>query len=349
MELVRKPTREMREWHLIHAARQEKRRLGKRHPNRKGPGRQVTGMQGTFLTFPCPESLSLEDNFDGVVKLLSDLRYQSERQRNEIVYIDFKPIRELKPSGALVLAAELDRWNRLTLNQSRFKNVDLQQWNVRVRKLLGQMGFFDLLGVPGAELNHADSTVRYVKFRMGTKVDGKALEDLRKLEIEPAIEMPNRQKLFAAVTESMTNVIHHAYSDNTGQAPSAWWLSAAYDTDKGEVSILIYDQGLGIPKTLPRNFGERLREILPENLMRNDAQMIKAAHELKRTASEESHRGHGLQRDVREYIYGLPNGRYHVFSGKGEYTVTSGEEESLRSFSRPLAGTLIEWRIMQDA
>lgn len=306
-------------------------------------------MKRTFLTFPCPESLSLEDNFDGVVKLLSDLRRQSEEQRNENVYIDFRPIQELKPSGALVLAAELDRWNKLPQNRARFKNVDLQDWDPKVRKLLGQMGFFDLLGVPGAELNHADSKVRYVKFRSGTMVDGKALEDLRKLELEPTIEMPNRRKLFAAVTESMTNVIHHAYSDNTGQAISAWWLSAAYDIDKGEVSILIYDQGSGIPKTLPKKFGDRLRKMLPENLMRNDAQMIKAAHELTRTASEESHRGHGLQRDVRQYIYGLPNGRYHVFSGKGEYTVTSGEEESLRSFSQPLAGTLIEWRIMQDA
>ena len=291
----------------------------------------------------------MEDNFDEVAKLLGDVRSHGTRDRNERIYIDFGPIEKLTPSGALVLAAELDRWNYVRRGGRKLTPVDVGMWLGDVRSLLRGMGFFDLFNVP-RDVSGADEppVVRYVKFRSGSAVDGEAVEQLRKLDLNPHVSVPNRRLLFAAVTEAMTNVKQHAYPDQRGaQAPKYWWMSAAYDTQSGEVAILIYDQGEGIPATLPRRFSERLRQTLPPGWTKDHALLIEAAHDLSRTGSLRENRGLGLGQNIRRYIEKLDgNGIYRVISGKGEYTVKSGLGAS--SSRRSLGGTLIEWRIVHD-
>ena len=169
---------------------------------------------------------------------------------------------------------------------------------------------------------------------------------MRAENLQPVIDVPNEELLFAAVSEAMTNVVQHAYTgaEDTPEELKRWWLSAAYDANRGELLILIYDQGIGIPSTIPRKLTERAMALI----RREDAQLIRAAHELQRSVTGEAHRGFGLQRDVRRYIQDFDGkGTYRVISGKGEYTVQSGREgpESTRNFQRSLPGTFIEWRL----
>jgi len=112
----------------------------------------------------CPEDMSLRTNFTGVVKLLEKMRRFSARQRNERVFLDFKPIRRVDLPGALVVAAELDRWNRL--KHGKLHSVDVNKWDPGIRRLLREIGFFDLLDVSsGAAEKPAPSDERYVKFK----------------------------------------------------------------------------------------------------------------------------------------------------------------------------------------
>ena len=107
---------------------------------------------------------------------------------------------------------------------------------------------------------------------------------------------------------------------------------------------MIYDQGRGIPGTLPRTWGESVQSLRTDN----HATLIEAAHNLSRSSTNERHRGSGFARDIRHYIERLDKGRgtYNVISGKGEYTVESGGgNTSRRSFRRCLEGTFIQWRI----
>lgn len=276
-----------------------------------------------------------------MLKLIGSIRDQSSRGRNERIYIDFTPIRTVTPSGALALAAELDRWN--SLGRSRFRRADTTEWAPNVRRLLGQMGFFDLLNLDNKPESPSGDSL-YVKFRSGTEVDGAAVEDLRQLDLGPFVTVPKERLLFAAVTEAMTNVVHHAYrGDHRG--PAKWWLSAAHEA--GTVVILIYDQGDSIPKTLPLTLGEQLRDLLPEGLANHDGKMIEVAHQM-RSGTQQQHRGRGLQRDVRRYIEAHEGqGAYRVISGRGVYTVPAGAGATGRveSLPRPLNGTLIEWRL----
>lgn len=341
---MKRPTSDMKQWHRIHARKLIRRE--RRHGARKGALRRqrvdVEGRPG-FIPIPCPEHLSFERDYEGVIKLIGNIREQSRRHRNERIYIDFKPIRTVTPSGALVLAAELDRWNNLP-GRARFRRADVAKWAPNVRRLLGQMGFFDLLGLDRAPDAPSGGPL-YVKFRSGAKVDGAAVEELRLLGLGPVVSVPKEKLLFAAVTEAMTNVVHHAYQgDHRGSRK--WWLSAAHEAD--EVVILIYDQGAGIPKTLPLTVGEQLRDLAPQGLVAHDGRLIEVAHELSRSGTREQHRGRGLQRDVRRYIEAHEGqGTYRVISGRGEYTVPAGAGAAGRvdSLPRPLQGTLIEWRL----
>ena len=294
--------------------------------------------------------MSLAENFDGVTRLLGQIRQHSNRQRNERIYINFKDIEEISPGAALVVAAELDRFNHVPHRRGqKLRAVDVDEWNEQVRARLEDMGFFDLLHVQvGDRADNDGSSTKYIRFRSGAQVEGKAIEDLRRLDLVPFFgdSVPNRRRLYAAVTEAMINVVHHAYQSDAQVICPNWWLAASHNVADSEIRILLYDQGVGIPETLPRNFAERVQQILRPT----DADMIRVAHELTRTVSGQEHRGHGLQRDVRRYVESIDCiGGYRVTSLRGQYTWKRRPdgriEESTRNFRRPLPGTLIEWRL----
>ena len=354
---MKKPTRDMIEWNRIHARKSDKRRLDSKR-KRRGRRRQASGVPSrkvkvegsTRIEIKCPKDFSLETNPPGVIEVLERIRSHEGRQRNERLYINFREIEILTSSAALVLAAELDRYNESLINRSRrLKAIDVGRWNPKIRRHLAEMGFFELLSVsyPTNELDGSldDSMIKYVKFRTGSKAQGEAIYDLVKDDLSPVIgRMPRDHYLYAAVTEAMTNVVHHAYAPNTPR-PN-WWLAASHDTSSHEVKVMIYDQGFGIPETLPRSFQEVLRKIVQSD----HARMIVAAHDLSRTASKEPHRGHGLQRDARGYLEQVDcSGYYRVLSLKGEYVYErrpGGDiVETEKNHSRELAGTLIEWKL----
>ena len=282
---MRKPSNKSKRWNQIHEYRVTKRWLKSRSKYwaRKARQQEQRRMEcsrpatrhgvttrSSMLRILCPSDFSLESNFEGVVGVLDRIRAQSKRHRNERAYIDFRDIRTISPSAALVLAAELDRWNYEPLVRTRnakLRAVDVEDWDSDVRRLLSDMGFFELLQVSWTEENSRDdgssSGLSFVKFRTGHQVDGKQIDDLRSIDLEPFVGVPNRYYLYAAVTEAMTNVVHHAYSSSP--RPN-WWLSASHHAQTGELVIMIYDQGVGIPETLPRNFREQIRSLIPDSL-----------------------------------------------------------------------------------
>ena len=88
---MRKPTRESREWNRIHEYKLNKRK----HRRKKTTGAQTNGLQhrrkiaglpGAHTRIPCPENLSLENNFEEVNKLISTIRKRSWDKKG--LYID---------------------------------------------------------------------------------------------------------------------------------------------------------------------------------------------------------------------------------------------------------------------
>ena len=351
---MKKPTREVAEWHRIHSKHLTRRRFGSKKRRARVHRRPRTKLHAGRITrapIVCPEDFSLESNFDGVVDVLQQIRDQSARERNERPYIDFRDIRTLSPSGALVLAAELDRWNHHPLMLGRrLKADDVHDWDPRVRRLLADMGFFDLLEARHWRTEDDEEArmigTKYVQFRTGTRADGEAIERLRSEDLEPVMgALPSKAYLYTAVTEAMINVAQHAYGEN-GHRPN-WWLSASHERAASQVTIMIYDQGAGIPETLPRKLPERILRTLSVN---DHAQMIRAAHDSARSATGQKHRGHGLEHDVRGYLERINcHGYYRVVSLAGEYICEKRpdghKDHELKRHGRNLYGTLIEWKL----
>ena len=362
---MKKPTPKIRKWHHIHARRSFKRRQVSKKRRRKWV-QATTRKPARVLSLVLPESVDLEENYIPVMRLLHRIRYElqlpSHRRKN--LYVDFKPIRFISLAGALVLAAELYRWERQS-GKGKLRAVDVSEWDPTVVNLLKDFGFFSLLNVEDdlAELNTRTSsrTLRYVQFKVGTKIDHEKIEELQNEIFQLTNVSPSsgrKAQLFSSLVEAMLNVSNWAYP-NTQHATRPikhWWLSASFDEEKRILRVMIFDQGVGIPKTLVRSkreeiknfFADKMRQIGLKVEDRNDEEMIEAAFEMSRSASGDTRRGYGL-RDVARFIENAPYiGELKVRSNRGIYELKKSPEDTrvaLRRLEMSIRGTLLEWSV----
>ncbi|MCJ9428155.1 hypothetical protein [Kordiimonas marina] len=304
-----------------------------------------------------PAQLSLSHNYEETVSFLHDFRKCIFEDRCPL-QLDFTTLKHVSPGAALVLVAEIDRWRKLF--KFRPKAVDLEKWDTKIRHLLKQMGFFNVLNVSNAptdELSEVDAAPdgvisEFLEFTSSDKVVGELAISLRqKLEELAGEGMPERGGLYRSISEAMTNVLKHAYPDEIRNSvsclPDRWWMSGSFRRDQRRMTVMFFDQGVGIAKTLPRRFGwEQIQGFLAKlGLTQDDASMIRAAMEMGRSQTGMPYRGKGLP-DIRALIDKLGEGRLRIVSGAGHYQYTSETDVTLKNHSKSLGGTLIQWDFM---
>jgi hypothetical protein len=261
----------------------------------------------------------------------------------------------MQAGGTLLLAAELERIR--TLGPGRVECI--YPTNEIVAQVLEHVGIFDLLEHPRRpRVTHP--TVRYWKVNSGTSAEGEraanAIEDYA-----VRFSDPNKQALYRALTEAMTNCRHHAYPDTEDDrraghwwtGPGAerarnWWMFSQLMND--QLTVGLCDLGIGIPRSLRRDEAGLLRTILNvitgRGLVPNDVQLISAAMAIGESRTKEQHRGKGLL-DMRKVLDGL-DGVLHIHSGRGYYRYTASRAgEKCTNFKKPMAirGTLVLWQI----
>lgn len=298
--------------------------------------------------------MSLVHNYDETVDFLTDFRTKIFEEKCPTA-LDFTTLKAISPGAALVLAAEIDRWRRLF----KFKPMasELDKWKPEIRKLLKQMGFFEVLDVsnPPEEIITEDSEVsdpsiqEFLEFVSSDQVYGEMAIALRQtLEASTGEDIADSKGLYRSATEAMTNVIKHAYIDVTNKhypfLKNRWWMSGSIRRDKNRVTVMIFDQGVGIAQTLPKKFGwELINGFLSKfGLTDSDASMIRAAMEMGRSQTNLPHRGKGLP-DIKGLIDKIGSGRLRVVSGRGCYEYSHEKGVITRDYSKSLGGTLIQW------
>lgn len=115
------------------------------------------------------------------------------------------------------------------------------------------------------------------------------------------------------------------------------------------MQFVVFDQGVGIPETLPRSSKwESVREYMEMipvvgSASNDNSFLIESAIEVSRTSLGGGH-GRGLK-DVVEPVANLRGGRVRIFSGRGSY-IRYGDGK-VEKDDKPLhiGGTLIEWTI----
>lgn len=295
-----------------------------------------------------PETLDFDKNYDETADHFELLR-KAIRARKRIRSLKFDRLRYISPSAALVLASEVDRWNQRVGGALR---ADVDSWDPEIKRVLKQMGYFSLLHLPDPGSIASNSSITFLPFKTA-KVDagtgGELAKQMRE-DIEAIVGTKiKRHFLFEGLSEAITNVGQHAYTNPGPFTLSQWWLSASYDVATQELCVTFFDQGDGIPATLPKaKFFELIKDLF---LSWRDSEKIQAAMETGRSATGQTERGKGLL-NLLEFARAHQRGRLSIFSLRGmfrqEFITESGmmrTTEQRCDFRTSIGGTLIEWAV----
>lgn len=301
-----------------------------------------------------PARLNLEGAHTETCDFVWSIR-QAVRARRRVL-LDFSKVESIRASALTYLLGQI---HKLRLEFGDDCVTGTYPESARVERALAVSGFYDLLKVKSRDAAVSTSrTMRYIRFKTDQKINGAEIGKVREELLGADLSMPSRiaKTIFRAVSEAMTNVNHHAYFQKQFVNAKAeqrlsgrWWLFATLNVPGKMFSVVFYDAGVGIPKTLPRRYpAEVIMQVLSQlpGIIPNDGQMIAAAMVLGRTRTDMDNRGKGLM-DLAKLIDQVGAGKMQIFSRQGRYSYSSGVGSHSSGRGR-LEGTLIEWRLPLD-
>lgn len=313
-----------------------------------------TGDQ-TRLPLLVPSRLSLRDNYDDTVALVNSIRSYALDQFIP-VQLFFDQVTEVEPAALMVLTAEIHRCRSLRRHSGRPLVHGTYPNDPAVYAQLRESGFFKLLQIE--DINPPEdeaSTVVVLPFLTDVEVPPERAEAFidRLAQIIAGVvlmdEKSNRY-LFGAVIEAMKNSYEHAYKLRPPHQMMGrrWWLTGALDIGRREVSILLFDQGIGIPHTLEPSLKARAESLAKlEGLTPPDSLMIEIATRIGQTSTGQSGRGRGFM-TMKKFVDACDDGDLFIYSNFGLFAYNRNGSDRLEQ-GVSLGGTLIQWRFRHSA
>lgn len=303
-----------------------------------------------------PTVLSFSRNFRETIAFLDQLRHETlhEDGRRKSVYVDLVPVRELSVPVAIVLAAEFHRWS--LIKRTRLQPRNSSQWAPEVRGLLTDLGVFELLQTRRVAAD-GDWTDNFTltPLESGESFDGEKINELQSHFAETLAGFTTRPKVFEGLMEAAENAISHAYPVEYDPphpyAGHRWWGASCFNLAEGRLRFFIFDQGAGIPFTLPKGpLWEHIISFVADHtggLISDDAHMLKAAFEIGRTSTGLINRGLGLRR-MADVVRGSGSGYLRIISGRAEIVHHHDDRIETNGLPSHIGGTLIEWSMPSD-
>ncbi len=310
------------------------------------------------VTLTLPKKMNFSTHYNETalhIEAIRRLAISGVRRRHvyRLTAVNFDDLRRISSSAALVLTAELSRWDDLSRQHLR---PLLERWDTSILHRFRELGFFELFhNNPMADYtppNEESKNVQFVKYIKGESGDNKKTKLLKK-SIHDIVGDDISKWVFlnTGLSEAITNVSHHAYPKEGRYGKKNWYLSGGFNSAAKEFKIVFYDQGVGIPKSLPTSkIWERVLEhlsVFAKADRKKDEVLLKAAIELDRTSTGDSDRGKGIQ-DMLEFIRQRKNGYISILSRRGlyKYSVDNGKKSTKSvHFEYPILGTLIIWKV----
>ncbi len=332
-----------------------------------------------------PRDLNLTENWDETVQFLNDLRnsvdtaierfanlpksqlrIRNRKQRRSLIvdqgrYFDFTKIDNISPQVALIIASEFDR--QCDMSGVKPSAINIERWKPKVRDLLNAIGFLELSGVNDSEADYTDiGNLRILRLKSGSVIDGRLISEyLLNLGYNIFEEHP---AIYDAIVEAIGNAVYHGYRDESNLSEKhvkKWWIFGTRLSGENwkKIRISVYDQGVTIPKTLPKwklfpdiadainRMGRMFGFQNGVDIIRNssfDGSAIEAAIEVGKTSTMLAHRGHGMSQIVS--VLGLcKSGYVAIYSRAGFVRYETGRKPVVRNCAVPLTGTLVVWDI----
>lgn len=281
---------------------------------------------------------------------MDNLRYNLIQKCGKVI-ISFDKTEVITPSAMILFVAEIDRAKRIF--GDRF---DVRLSNVKdrtVRQLLVQIGLYDLCGMKPPNLNQGDfqENVRHWRYATGERANESTNDAFA--AVEGLISDKLRGGMWRGVSEAVINSVQHAYAEPRGvpgprMKHRRWWMFT--QERNGELTVVVCDLGIGIPRSLPLNWDEKLlaRVLGMFSGQGQDVAALKASIELGRTSTKKSHRGKGLPQ-IWDAVRGVESGQKAtivIYSNKGRLSWNSLEnEETALEFDSNIYGTVISWSV----
>lgn len=333
-----------------HKARIKKkaRRVARNRPSRNKPKN---------LTLEAPTTIGLHTSklHHELATFLRRLRNEISSQRHDRIVIDFRETELFSAAGTILLLAEVDRITQLAPQKTRL--TCYYPLNQTAEKVMQQVGLLALFKRKERQvITEQDSDVYHWHYFTGSAANG---EDAASMctSLENKLPTASLKQIFNAVTEAMVNSVHHAYEEPRNDTISnrypddkkRWWFFG--EILDGGLHIVFCDLGIGIPRSLPRNWREHCLDALKMSRIssgKHDLSMIKKALELGRTRTAKSNRGLGFHKNIVAAAEKL-GGKLLIYSNKAviniNYTDPKHHAKVHGHFKRSILGTVILWTI----
>lgn len=332
------------------------------------------------IKIDCPSHLSLSQNyvptiqFFQEIKLLSSHILRRRRFRPTLATsfsIGLGNLESISVRCAVMLTSELERLQQVS--SAKLIYTGSTTFETEALSLLRQMGCFDLLGIkeqfgeleePNCpEINLANGHRTAMRLISGRQIDSSKFEKFEQELSRIYNNFEHLKILNGAMGEAILNVKNHAYlSDMELEYPSPgkrWWSVASITPSDAKLKIIVFDQGHGIGRTLPKTgFMEHLVGYfgtlsLPyvNSTDVSELVLLKAAisraldidpDKPRRTRTGLRGRGKGLG-DILKPIKMVDGSSIRVASGEAEVTYDKSTGIVGRILPCHLGGTLVEW------
>lgn len=303
------------------------------------------------LVVPVPEELDLNSHRSATLSIADACRHAVFVSRSPLG-LDFSRTKRISPAAALYLAAEIYRCRK-----AGQKNLLSGTYpaDSKVHRQMQDCGFFDILEIKN-KLPDEPKTypLEYIKVMTGQGAVGELADSLQKMLLGPEVMNAAAYKAFyRGVSEAMTNVAQHADPEvpdgsRYKRMLKRWWMLGHVNKLRQELKIMIVDQGIGIPRSLPLKYPlEFINNVLSKLGLAKptDGEMIEAAMAVGRTKTYRPHQGKGLN-DLKLFVDMAGQGaRLRILSNRGEYLYTVSGKNGPSVHPDSIKGTFIEWTI----
>lgn len=291
-------------------------------------------------------------------ELYTLLRQINGTPENSKVLLDFRGLGKFKISAALILFAHLE-----ILIESRPRTRIL--WHPPedsiANEKLANLGFWEIMG-GDYKAREGNIKICSVSHQQKENDDKRPLKEailyagkaIASYGVEDS-EGETDQALFAAVSESFSNVWQHAYAEDINKKHSTlcvaskaqkWWIALQHF--EGQLFIAVYDVGVGIPASTRKKewYNSLSGEILSAlGGLSPDSRDIKTALEYGKSRYKVQGRGNGLPA-VKRFVEINPDGQLHIMSGKSLYRFRSKDNfTKWTNLVNCFPGTMIQWNI----
>lgn len=324
-----------------------------------------------------PEVFCLSQNAEASLELLAAMRttvlsravrYRDNKKRKALKgkpisgYYDFATMGYVSPSAALVLASLYHHAKWIT--GTKLHTINEDEWAPQVKETLSAVGFHELLEMKRSRpSSNAAPDVVIQKFTSGSQAEGEPVGKLQEVlaNLLPAdlADKLRDAEPYGGMFEAILNSHSWAYPDDYNwEFPPMrnWWLTGAVDAKAGRVTVVVFDQGVSIPYSLPHwihwgKLEERARRLLartgfsaPIGAPENDGLAIRLAMTISKSQTNLPQHGKGLHTMI-EVAQRARHGKLRIISRNGEYVWETGMRPKTATYRNPIGGTLIEWTL----